>query len=98
MRGFHAAIEGFFSHEWFYRLKGSYRKAWGSPIIPRAGSVDDFSMALRVYYTPDWFPCWNVVDRLTINATVAVDHGKLYGNNWGVQLGIYYNGFFNFKK
>ena len=98
MRGFHAAIEGFFSHEWFYRLKGSYRKAWGTPIIPRAGSVDDFSMALRVYYTPDWVTCWKRDDRLTINATVAVDHGKLYGNNWGVQLGIYYNCNFNYKK
>ena len=98
MRGFHAAIEGFFSHEWFYRLKGSYRKAWGTPIIPRAGSVDDFSMALRVYYTPDWLTCWKRDDRLTINATVAVDHGKLYGNNWGVQLGIYYICNFNYKK
>ena len=98
LRGFHAAIEGFVSHKWFYRLKGSYRKAWGTPIIPRAGSVDDFSMALQVYYTPDWFTCWNVVDGLTINAAVAVDHGKLYGNNWGAQLGIYYNCNFNFKK
>ena len=98
MRGFHAAIEGFFSHEWFYRLQGSYRKAWGTPIIPRAGSVDDFSMALRVYYTPDWLTRWNKVERLTINATVAVDHGKLYGNNWGVQLGIYYNCNLFFKR
>ena len=97
LRGFHAAIEGFFSHEWFYRLKGSYRKAWGTPIIPRAGSIDDFSMALRVYYSPLWFKSM-MVDGLSINATVAFDRGKLYGNNWGAQLGISYSGSFNFKK
>ncbi len=93
LRGFHAAIDGWFHDGWYYRLMGSYRKAWGTPIIPRAGSVDDFSMALDIRYHPGYqFMGW------AFNATVAIDRGKLYGNNWGGMLGITYSGSFNFKK
>ncbi len=86
LRGFHAAVSGWLHEAWSYRLKVSYRKAWGTPIIPRAGSVDDFSMALQLNYCPSFYGPWRV------NATVAMDRGSLYGNNWGVQIGISYNG------
>lgn len=93
LRGFHVAMKGNFSPEWRYCLKGSYRKAWGTPIIPRAGSIDDFSMALNVRYHPGYKSMgW------AFSATVAIDRGKLYGNNWGGMLGITYSGAFNFKK
>ena len=97
LRGFHAAIEGWFTNEWHYLLQASYRKAWGTPIIPRTGSVDDFSMALSVNYAPYWLRGFKV-DGLSVGATVAIDRGKLYGNNWGAQLGISYSGDFNIKK
>ena len=97
LRGFHAAIEGWFTTEWYYRLQGSYRKAWGTPYIPRAGSVDDFSMAMKVNYSPSWLKGGHI-QGLSVSATVAIDHGKLYGNNWGAQLGISYSGHFNIKK
>lgn len=97
LRGFHAAIEGWFTNEWHYLLQASYRKAWGTPIIPRTGSVDDFSMALSVNYAPYWLRAFKV-DGLSVGATVAIDRGKLYGNNWGAQLGISYSGDFNIKK
>ncbi len=93
LRGFHAAISGWLHEDWSYRLMGSYRKAWGTPLLPRVGSVDDFSMALNIQYHPGQkFMGW------MINATAAIDRGKLYGNNWGGQLGITYSGNFNFKK
>ncbi len=93
LRGFHAAIQGWLHEAWRYRLMGSYRKAWGTPLIPRAGSVDDFSMALNIKYHPGLqFKGW------VLNATVVIDRGKLYGNNWGGMLGISYSGSFNFKK
>jgi hypothetical protein len=85
LRGFHAAVSGWLHEAWSYRLKVSYRKAWGTPIIPRAGSVDDFSMALQLNYRPSYGP-W------CVNATVAMDRGSLYGNNWGAQIGISYSG------
>ena len=90
LRGFHAAMSGWFTQEWGYRLMSSYRKAWGTPWLPRSGSVDDFSMALDISFRP--LPNWD------IKATVAMDHGTLYGNNWGAMLSINYLGAFNFKK
>ena len=93
MRGFHAAVSGWLHEDWSYRLMGSYRKAWGTPLLPRTGSVDDFSMALNIQYHPG-----KELMGWMINATVAMDHGKLYGNNWGGMLGITYSGNFNFKK
>ena len=95
LRGFHVAMKGYLSPEWTYCLKGSYRKAWGTPIIPRAGSVDDFSMMAQVSFTP-----WHgrFLGLWTMTAAVAIDRGKLYGNNWGGMLGITYSSDFNFKK
>jgi hypothetical protein len=95
LRGFHVAMKGQLSPEWRYCLKGSYRKAWGTPIIPRAGSVDDFSMMAQVLFNP-YRGCFN--GPLSFLATVAMDRGSLYGNNWGCLLGITYSGSFNFKK
>ena len=89
LRGFHAAVMGRFNHRWAYTLMGSYRKAWGTPLIPRAGSVDDFSMMLATGY--DFYRNW------CITAKVAMDRGSLYGNNFGACVGISYSGFFNFK-
>ena len=90
LRGFHAAVKGWFNNDWSYRLMGSYRKAWGTPFMPRANSADDFSMMLEANYhtSKGW----------SFQAQVAMDHGSLYGNNWGAMLGITYSGSFNFKK
>ena len=97
LRGFHAAIEGWFTNEWHYLLQASYRKAWGTPIIPRVGSADDFSMAMSVNYAPYWLRGVKV-DGLLVGATVAIDRGSLYGNNWGGRLVISYSGNFNIKR
>ena len=97
LRGFHIGLKGYLASEWRYRLLGSYRKAWGTPIIPRAGSVDDFSIMAEVSFTPwGWRSCF--YGPWTMTAAVAMDRGKLYGNNWGGMLGITYRGAFNFKK
>ena len=90
LRGFHAAIDGHFHYSWEYTLMGSYRKAWGTPLIPRAGSADDFSMMLEVRYL-SW-DVWKFYGR------IALDRGSMYGNNFGACLGISYSGAFNFKK
>jgi hypothetical protein len=89
IRGFHAAITGNLSYRWAYTLMGSYRKAWGTPLLPRAGSVDDFSMMVASRY--EIYRGWS------IRAEVAIDRGSLYSNNFGACLGISYSGFFNYK-
>ena len=89
MRGFHAAIMGHLGDLWAYRLMGSYRKAWGTPLIPRTAS-DDFSMMAEAsYFTHNHW---------SFKAQVAMDHGNLYGNNFGASLGIRYSGNFKFKN
>ena len=90
LRGFHAAITGYLSDRWVYSLMGSYRKAWGTPIIPRAGSVDDFSMMLATGY--EFHRDWH------ITAQVAMDRGSLYGNHFGACMGFYYTGDFRIKN
>ena len=92
LRGFHAAVTGWFTPRWNYRLMGSYRKAWGTPIIPRAGSVDDFSMMLEVKRI------FLGQRNLVASGSIAMDRGSLYGNNFGVQVGITYSGNLNFLK
>ena len=52
---------------------------------------------MSVNYAPYWLRGFKV-DGLSVGATVAIDRGKLYGNNWGAQLGISYSGDFNIKK
>ena len=90
MRGVHVAVKGQLNYSWGYTLMGSYRKAWGTPIIPRAGSVDDFSMALDIHYRYGY--------NWLFRGQLAMDRGSLYGNNWGGLLGITYSGNFNFRK
>ena len=92
LRGFHAAVAGCLSASWHYRLMASYRKAWGTPFIPRASGADDFSMALDVCYRPAR------LRGLDVQVMAAMDHGTLYGNNWGALMGITYRGHLNFKK
>ena len=87
LRGFHAAVTGHLSYRWGYTLMGSYRKAWGTPLLPRAGSVDDFSMMLATSY--EFKRGWHITGQ------VAMDRGSLYGNNFGAGLGISYSGDFN---
>ena len=91
-RGFHAAVTGWLTPRWNYRLMGSYRKAWGTPIIPRAGSVDDFSMMLevkRIFLNQR---------NLVVSGSIAMDRGTLYGDNFGAKIGITYSGNLNFLK
>ena len=45
-------------------------------------------MAVSVNYHPRG----EIMQNLTVRATVAIDRGSLYGNNWGVLLGISYRG------
>ena len=90
LRGFHAAVTGWLGDSWSYCLKGSYRKAWGTPLLPRAGSVDDFSMLLEGSY--------HIHTGWQFRGQMAMDRGSLYGNNWGALVGIYYHGNFNLKK
>lgn len=92
IRGFHAGINGNVGSQLAYRLLGSYRKAWGTPFVPRLEPATCTSLMLEATYSP------SKVNGLDIKAQLALDHGKLLGNNVGALVSVTYNGNFTLSK
>lgn len=90
LRGFHLGIMGDLGRQVNYRALLSWRKSFGTPFIPHREPLTCTSMMLEATYTPRWF------QGLAFKAQVAHDHGKLYGNNTGGLISIFYNGNFTF--
>jgi len=92
IRGLHAAIMGNLSPYISYRLMGSWRRAWGTPLIGRATAASATAMMLEATYCPPrQLP-------LRMTAQVAFDHGTLYGNQIGGLFSISYHGNFSLKR
>lgn len=85
MRGFHLAAEGSIIPQLDYRAKLSFRKSWGTPLIPRITPVTDTSWSLELTYTLPKIP-------LHVTAQLAQDIGNLYGDNFGALLSLKYCG------
>lgn len=86
VRGLHAAVEGCISPRLSYRVKASWREAWGDPYVPRAKRATDTSVALKI----DWkLP---QVAGLYISGDVAMDRGDIFGNNFGAMVTVKYRG------
>lgn len=92
MRAFHVGIKGDISREWHYRALASYRKTWGTPNFPRAGSLHDTSMLVEATFTPLRVP------GLEARAQFGLDRGTLLGDNTGALLSITYHGNLTFGK
>jgi len=90
VRGFHIGIEGEIGHNVAYRALGGYRKSWGAGYVPLVNPVSDTSVMIEAK--------WNVqqVKGLAVKGQVALDHGKLYGNNFGACVTIAYRGLLKF--
>jgi len=86
VRGFHAGVEGNVTPQIAYRVLGGYRKSRGSGYLPLVEPLSDTSVMLEAEYS---LP---KTDGLRINARVAYDHGKLYGNNFGACVTVSYRG------
>jgi hypothetical protein len=92
VRGFHVGLMGTISKWVDYRIMGSYRKGWGTGLLPRTTPVDDTSMMVEALYrVPS-------VQGLNIKAQVAFDKGSMYGDTFGALLSVSYNGIFNLGK
>lgn len=86
MRGFHVGIEGCVTERLSYRALGGYRKSWGTGYLPLVTPASDTSVMLEGRYD-----CRKVAG-LSVKAQVAMDHGTLYGNNFGACVTIVYKG------
>lgn len=90
MRGFHLGLMGDIGSQVNYRMLLSWRKSFGTPLLPRREPITGTSMMLEATYTPQW------LHGLEIKGQLAHDHGTLYGNNTGALISIFYNGNFSF--
>lgn len=92
LRGFHLGLRGTLSSQVAYRTLLSYRRAWGTPYVPRAQGQSSTSWLAEAVVTPKWLP------GLRLTAQFALDHGRLLGNNVGGLISIAYSGNFSLSK
>lgn len=92
MRGLHLGIVGTVAPGIGYRALASYRRAWGTPFLPRVEGASCTSLLVETVIVPAW------MRQLTLKAQFACDLGKLYGDNAGALVSITYHGNLNFKK
>lgn len=86
LRGVHLAVEGRPLPLWNYRVMFSWRKAWGTPYIPSPRTREDVSAMIECGYR------WHNLPQLNIKGQLAIDRGKLYGDNFGFLLSVSYAG------
>ncbi len=86
VRGIHAAVDGYIDPHISYRIKASWREAWGDPYVPRARRATDTSVALKLDWSVPQTP------GLHISADVAMDRGDIFGNNLGAVIAVRYCG------
>ena len=92
MRGVHVGAMGYITPEWRYKVLASYRTSWGSLQLPLADTQHDLSGLLECHYTPAKLAGWS------FSLSLAGDKGKLYGDNWGVAIGIKKSGILTIGK
>lgn len=92
MRGFHIGAEGLIAEGLQWRLRGGYRKAWGSGRVILREPLHTTAVAADFR--------WNVrqVPGLRLNAAVAFDCGTMPGNSFGVMIGVTYSGVLRLGK
>lgn len=83
VKALHLGWSGDISSEWRYVAKLSYNKTWGTPNCPIPDILENFSTFASFYYTPRKWAGWS------FNASLALDMGELYGNNFGCQLKVH---------
>lgn len=90
MRGFHIAFEGTLHPGLDYRVKGGYRKAWGSGyfMLPEPIHLTAFMLEAN------WHPAR--VKGFTVNGRLELDRGNMSCNQLGAMVTVKYNGFLKF--
>lgn len=92
VRGVHIGLSGNVISPLEYRVLFSYRKGWGTGLVPLTGTLEDTSVSVdATYRVPS-------VSGLSIKAQVALDNGSMFGDNIGGLVTVLYNGIFNFGK
>ncbi|MBP5560842.1 MAG: hypothetical protein J6X70_03460 [Muribaculaceae bacterium] len=91
MRGFHFAATGHFAPQWQWTFKGTWRKSWGNIFMPLESPVASTSWLARVGWQQSTCGGWRA------SLSLALDRGKLTGDNFGALLSVSYHGNFSFN-
>lgn len=88
LKGVHVGLEGSLSPTLDYRIKGGYRKAWGTSKELLVRPIRCTAMMLEAEWRPER------IQGLKLNLSVECDRGTMPGNAFGVMVGVKYNGMF----
>lgn len=92
IRGFHIGVEGNITPAIDYRVLLSHRTSWGTYSIPDLSKPTCFSMMVEAGYEAPF------LSGLHFTAQLAIDRGRLYGNNFGALVSARYSGNFSLGK
>jgi hypothetical protein len=81
-RTYHLGVSGNISGDFVYRVLASYTQGWGTPYIPFIKKKTNFMGLAEVSCVPQKIPGWKVT------ASLGLDSGDLYGDNFGINLSI----------
>lgn len=82
MRGFHVAAQGCIGPRWTWRVKGGYRRAWGTYRITLPKPIDLTAVMVEAKWQIWQFP------GLWVKGTLEVDRGTMPGNAVGGMLSV----------
>ena len=83
VKALHLEWSGDISSEWRYVAKLSHNRTWGTPHRPIPDILENFSTFASFYYIPRKWKGW------CFNASLALDMGEIYGDNFGFQLKVH---------
>jgi len=93
MRGAHFAVMGYPADMLFYKFMAGWQKGYANGRIPLAHAESNFSVMAELG--------WNAARLLpgvSVGCKLALDHGRLRGDNFGALLSVKYTGMFDLKK
>ena len=83
IKALHIGWSGQITSEWSYIAKMSHNRTWGTPGAPTLDILENFSAYASFSYSPERWKGWN------FNASLALDMGDIYGDNFGFQMKIH---------
>lgn len=86
MRGFHVGLEGSLSQNLDYRIKGGYRKSWGTAKTMLISPIHLTAFMLEASWRP------KRIKGMTVNAKIEIDRGDMPCNAFGAMVGVRYRG------
>ncbi len=90
---FHAGIDGYICPELSYKILAGHQRGWGTGYVPFTHIKHEFSALADFHYQPKKIKGWSFC------FSGAFDKGTLFGDNWGIQIGIQKKGsLFKFRE